>query len=86
MQQYAALVGHKVVNNLERMKGASVNKHARPYQTDAEIHQSCTAATSGASNGDDNEDAPDDGPIANIAWSCSCCTVCVQSRRDAGHC
>ena len=47
VRQYSALIAQKVMTNLEGLAQARVEKRPRPYQTDAEIHQSYIKATSG---------------------------------------
>ena len=61
VQQYAALIGQKVMNHLEGLALARKEKRARPYQTDAEIHQSYIKITSGGGHGQEDEPG-DEGP------------------------
>ena len=61
VRQYAALIADQVQANLEGLARARVEKHSRPYRTDAEIHQSYIKATAGGPAGP--EDAPDDGEL-----------------------
>ena len=63
VRQYAALIGQKVMANLEGLARARREKQPRAYQTDAEIHQSYITATSGGADG--ALDGPEDGPTAN---------------------
>ena len=51
VRQYAALIAQKVHSNLEGLARARLEKRPRPYQTDAEMHQSYLTATSGGSLG-----------------------------------
>jgi hypothetical protein len=65
VRQYAALIGQKVMSNLEGLARARREKHPRAYQTDAEVHQAYISATSGGAGA--QEDGPEDGPKANEA-------------------
>ena len=67
VKQYAALIAQKVMTHLEGLAQARVEKRPRPYQTDAEIHQSYIKATSGGGGGDMAEDDPEGGPTAGEA-------------------
>ena len=66
VKQYAALIAHKVMTHLEGLAQARIEKRPRPYQTDAEIHQSYISATSGG-GAKGPEDEPDEGPQAGEA-------------------
>ena len=66
VKQYSALIAQKVMTNLEGLAQARVEKRPRPYQTDAEIHQSYIKATSGG-GGEVPDDDPEGGPTAGEA-------------------
>ena len=59
VREYTALIGEEVMAHLEGLARARKEKHPRAYQTDAEIHQSYIAATSGGAGGGD-EDVDED--------------------------
>ena len=60
VKQYVALTAQKVAVHLENLARARLVKHQRPFQTDAEIHQSYIQATSGG--GGEPVDEMGDGP------------------------
>ena len=64
VRQYSALIGQEVMTHLEGLARARVEKHARPYQTDAEIHQSYITATSGGGLTDADGHLTEEGPTA----------------------
>ena len=66
VQQYAALIAQKVMTHLEGLAQARLEKRPRPYQTDAEIHQSYIKATSGG-GAEGAEYEPEEGPAAGEA-------------------
>ena len=69
VQQYAALIAQRVMAHLEGLASAWLEKRPRPYQTDAEIHQSYIQATSGGAG--EPGDEPHDGPtVSEAAQQC----------------
>ncbi|CAK0876829.1 unnamed protein product [Prorocentrum cordatum] len=61
--QHSALIARGVQADLEGLARARVEKHERPYQTDAGIHQSYILAATGGSGRPEGE-PDDDGPQA----------------------
>ena len=64
-----AIIGCKVVRHLEGLARAREEKHLRPYQTDAEIHEQHILATTGGGfnageAANDAAEAPGSGPTA----------------------
>ena len=64
VRQLAALIGEEVASRLEGLARARREKHPRAYQTDEEIHQSFSSATTGGADQPSDEADADSMPHA----------------------